>query len=237
MDSTSNALTIVDGFDDNADASNSPLRGIAFRFKDGEYFAFSDEFPTEGRTFAVIDKADGWQKLAEGIPPEYLMRQPGQVRPPRPHVDEADWLENFNGVPEHPWKLTRYLYLLDTATGEVSTFWSNTTGGKVAFDELSDQVKVTRSAQPDAIPVITLESKDMPTKYGGVKPRPYFKIAGYKLRSNIGSQNLLTDETKAPAAVEAPKPSEDFNDPLPEDLAPPKPVKASSGKRSKSEAA
>jgi hypothetical protein len=232
---TSNALTIVDGFDDNAGATNSPLRGIAFRFKDGEYLAFSDEFPTEGRTFAVIDKADGWQKLAEGIPPEYLMRQPGQVRPPRPHVDEADWPTGFDGKPSHPWVLTRFLYLLDTATGEVSTFYSGTVGGRVAFDELSDQVKVTRSAQPDAIPVITLESKDMPTKFGGVKPRPYFKIAGYKLRSNIGSQNLLTDETKA--AVEATKPSDNFSDPLP-DFAPPKPVKASNGKRApKSEAA
>jgi hypothetical protein len=225
-----NALTIVDGFDDNADATNSPLRGIAFRFKDGKYFAFSDEFPTEGRRFAVIDKADGWQKLAEGVPPEYLMRKPGEVRPPRPHVDEADWPEGFDGKPAHPWVLTRYLYLLDTATGEVSTFYSSTIGGRVAFDELSAQVKVTRSAQPDAIPVVTLESKMMPTQYGGEKPRPYFKIAGYKLRSNMGAQNLLTDETKP--AIEAPK-SGDFNDDLPDDFTPPKKAK----RAAKSEAA
>jgi hypothetical protein len=233
---TQNAVAIIDGFDDNADATNSPLRGIAFRFKDGEYFAFSDEFPTEGRTFAVIDKADGWQKLAEGTPPEYLMRKPGEVRPPRPHVDEADWPTGFDGKPQHPWVLTRYLYLLDTATGEVSTFYSGTIGGRVALDELSAQVKVTRSVQPDAIPVITLESRDMPTKFGGTKPRPYFKIAGYKLRGSIGSQALLTDES-APAAIEAPKPSEDFNDPLPDDLAPPKKPAKANGKRVKSEAA
>jgi hypothetical protein len=231
---TQNALVIADSFDDSADASNSPLRGIAFRFKDGKYFAFSDDFPTEGRTFAVIDKADGWQKLAEGMPPEYLMRQPGQVRPPRPHVDEADWPEGFDGKPTHPWVLCRYLYLLDTATGEVSTFYSSTIGGRVAFDELSDQVKVTRSIQPGAIPVVSLEVKQMPTKFGGDKPRPYFKIAGYKLRDNLGSQSLLTDET-APAAIEAPK-SGDFNDELPEEnFAAPKAAKT--GKRSKAEAA
>jgi hypothetical protein len=208
---TPNALTIVDGFDDNADATSSPLRGIAFRFKDGEYFAYSEPFETEGRTFAVIDKSDGWQKLAEGVPPEYLMRQPGQVRPPRPEVPEKDWPLDFNGNPAHPWVLTRYLYLLDTATGEVSTFWSNTTGGRVAFDELSQQVKVTRSAQPDAIPVIALESTMMPTRYGSKKPRPYFRIAGYKLRGNIGAQ-LLTDETTP--LVESPKLSiaEEMND-------------------------
>lgn len=224
---TENALTVRDGFDDTGDATASPLKGVAFRFKDGEYFSYSEPFPTKDRTFAVIDKADGWQKLAEGIPPEYLMRQPGQVRPPRPHVDEADWPLDFNGEPSHPWVLTRYLYLLDTATGEVSTFWSNTIGGRIAFDELSQQVKVTRSAQPDAVPVITLESTLMPTQYGSKKPRPYFRIAGYKLRSHIGSQNLLTDETTP--LVEAPKPSlsEELNDDLPGDLAPPKAPKAS----------
>jgi hypothetical protein len=224
-----NSLVIHDGFDD-VDASNSPHRGIAFRFKDGKYFAFSDEFPTEGRTFAVIDKADGWLKLAEGIPPEYLMRQPGQVRPPRPHVDEKDWPLGFDGKPTHPWVLCRYMYLLDTNTGEVSTFCSSTIGGKVALDELSDQVKVTRSIQPGAIPVISLESKMMPTKFGGDKPRPFFKIAGYKLRDNLGSQSLLTDETK-PAAK-----SVDFDDELPEEnFTPPKTTKT--GKRSSKEAA
>jgi hypothetical protein len=194
---TPNALTIVDGFDDTIDATASPLRGIAFRFKDGEYFAYSEPFPTKNRTFAVIDKADGWQKLAEGIPPEYFMRQPGQLRPPQPHVDEKDWPLDFNGKPSHPWKLTRYLYLVDAATGEISTFWSNTTGGKVAFGELSDQVKFARYAQPDAIPVIALESTMMPTQYKTKKPRPYFRIVGYKLRGQIGSQNLLTDDPAA----------------------------------------
>src|SRR6516225_2119305 len=154
---TSNALTIVDGFDDTVDATASPLRGIAIRFKDGEYFTYSEPFNTKGRTFAVIDVCDGWQKLAEGVPPEYLMRRPGQLRPPQPHVDEKDWPLDFNGKPTHPWRLTRYLYLLDVASGEISTFWSNTTGGKVAFGELLDQVKFARHAQPDAIPIIALE--------------------------------------------------------------------------------
>jgi hypothetical protein len=231
MNSTSKALTIHDGFDDTGDTTASPLRGIAFKFKDGSYYAYSDPFPTYDRTFVVIDTADGWQKLAEGMPPEYLMRQPGQVRPPRPHVDEKDWPMDFNGRPAHPWKLTRYLYLLDTKTGEVSTFWSDTIGGKVAFDQLSQQVKVTRGAMPGAVPVIALESALMPTQYGSKKPRPHFRIAGYKLRGDIGSQNLLTDETKTPfIEVQQPSLADEMNDDLPGDLAPPKPVKASAKK-------
>jgi hypothetical protein len=172
----------------------------------------------KGRTFAAIDKTDGWQKLAEGVPPEYLMRKPGQPRPPRPHVDKKDWPINLNDEPEHPWKLTRYLYLLDTATGEVSTFWSNTTGGKIAFSELSDQVNLMRDMNPGKIPValIALERTMFPTGFGGKKARPHFKIVGYKLRSQIGAQNLLTDETKAPPTLAEEMGDEvPFNDPAP----------------------
>jgi hypothetical protein len=230
---TQNALAVVDGFDDTGDVTASPLRGRAIRFKDGSYYEYSEAFPTYGREFVVIDTADGWQKLSKGMPPEYLMRQPGQMRPPRPDVPEKEWPNNFNGVPEHPWKLTRYLFLMDTKTGEVSTFCTDTIGGKVAFDQLAQQVKVARGAQPDAVPVVLLESALMPTKYGGKKPRPHFRIAGYRLRGQIGSQNLLADMgsqhllTDEPP-VESPKLSlaEEMGDELPGDLSPPKRAKA-----------
>ena len=151
----------------------------------------------KGRTFAAIDKTDGWQKLAEGVPPEYLMRKPGQPRPPRPHVDETDWPLDLNNKPEHPWKLTQYLYLVDTATGEISTFWSNTTGGKIAIGELSDQVNLMRGMNPGKIPValIALDRTMFQTGFGGKKARPLFRILGYKLRDQLTPQNLLTAET------------------------------------------
>jgi len=224
---TPNALTPVDGFSDTGDTAASPLRGIGVRFKEGkegeEYIAYSEPFPVKGRTFAAVDKADGWQKLAEGVPPEYLMRKPGQPRPPRPPVDEKDWPINLNGKPEHPWKWTRYLYLLDTDTGEVVTFWSNTVGGRIAFDALSEQVNIVRSMHPDKIPVpiIALERTMFPTSFGGKKARPHFKIVGYKLRSQIGSQNLLTDETNKidrPPLTLAEEMGDEvpFNDPTPD---------------------
>jgi hypothetical protein len=95
-------------------------------------------------------------------------------------VDKANWPLNLNSKPEHPWKLTRYLYLLDTATGEFSTFWTDTIGGRVAVDELNDQVESMRQLRPGAHPVVQLRSVPMPTSHGGTKPRPHFKIAGWK---------------------------------------------------------
>ena len=227
MNTTSNALIVTDGFDDAGDVTASPMRGVGVKFKDGSYYSYSESFPTYGREFHVVDTSDGWQMLAEGQPPQYLMRQPGQVRPPQPHVDEKDWPLDFNGRPAHPWKLTRYLFLMDTKTGEVSTFWTNTIGGKVAFDQLAQQVRVARGAQPDAVPVIALESALMPTQFGSKKPRPHFRICGYRMRSQIGSPNLLTDIggqkllTDNPS-VESPSIAEEMNDEIPSFEEPPK---------------
>jgi hypothetical protein len=129
----------------------------------------------------------------------------------------------LSGEKEHPWKLTRYLYLVDMETGEVSTFWSNTTGEKIAFDELYNQVKFVRTAQPNAIAIITLESTMFQTSFGSKKARPHFRILGYKMRGQVGSQNMLTDETKAPLVeVEKPSLAGEMNDELPDFEAPKK---------------
>jgi len=215
---TSTAVSIVDGFDaSQQDPTASPIRGLNIRFKDGNYLAFGDQFDVHDRSFVVLDRVEGWQKLAKDCPPEYLMRKTGEARPPQPHVNESDWPLNLNGVPEHPWKLTHYLYLLDAATGEVSTFWTNTKGGRIAIDQLTDQVTFMRQVRPDAIPVVALESRDMPTSYGGSKPRPHFRILGYKMRSDVGSQNMLTaPEQGALRDVEAPSIAEELNDDLPD---------------------
>jgi hypothetical protein len=189
---TANAVTVVDGFDAaELDRTESPIRGVDTRFKDGDYFNFAEQIDVEGRCFAVFDLAAGWQKLEKDCSPEYLMQKAGEPKPAQPHVEKADWPLNLNGQPEHPWKWTRYLYLLDTATGEISTFSSSTIGGRIGIDELRDQIAFMRRVRPDAIPIVALQSKDMPTSFGGTKPRPHFKILGWKTRGDVGPQNLL----------------------------------------------
>ena len=203
-----NALALLDGFD-IGDPSASPLRGQSRRFKDGFYYTFNEKFDVEGKSCVVLEQREGWQKLQKGCSPEYLIKQPGEPRPLRPHVDEKDWPLNFNDKPEHPWKYSWYLHLLDTATGEISTFWTNTTGGRIAIAELKDQVSLMRRFRPDAVPVIALQSVPMPTGYGGTKPRPFFKILGYRAIS-AGARGLITSK------VESPSLAEEMNDALPD---------------------
>jgi DNA polymerase len=128
------------------------------------------------------------------------MRKAGEPRPARPQVDEKDWPLNLNGVPDHPWKFTTYLRLLDIETGELSTFWTNTVGGNVAIGELSDQIAFMRQMRPNAIPVIALESREVPTQFGTTKPRPHFRILGWRQRGDTGGPALLAGPEQSPAA-------------------------------------
>lgn len=237
-----------DGFDEAAaDPTASPFRGTGIRFKDGDYFAFSDRINVDGKSYAVLNRLQGWQKLQEGCSPEYLIKKRGELRPARPHVDAENWPLNFNGKPEHPWKLTTYLHLIDAETGEFLTFWTNTIGGNIAVGQLTDQISFMRQARPNMIPVVALEARDMPTQYGGTKPRPHFQILGWRERAGpeqneplkIAPTSLIEHvekelaEAKKPAETAAKKPpkvtkiggsfkeptlAEILDDDLPEDL-------------------
>jgi hypothetical protein len=194
-ESNAKALTTTaDGFDLAAsDASASPIQGVGVRFKDGGYYAHGDEMDVDGQTFAVIDRRNGWQKLERDCPPEYAMHLPGTPRPLQPSVPTNEWPLDLNGKPQHPWRWTAYVYLLNTSTGEASTFWTNTIGGDVAVRALTDQIALMRRMKPGAIPIVALESRDMPTQYGGSKPRPHFKIMGWRERGRDGSPQTLID--------------------------------------------
>jgi hypothetical protein len=49
-----------------------------------------------------------------------------------------------------------------------------------------------RQERPRAMPVIALESRDMQTQYGGTKPRPHFRILGWRQREGTGMAAMLT---------------------------------------------
>ena len=84
------------------------------------------------------------------------------------------------------------------AAGEISTFLSSTTGGRIAVDELRDQIAFMRRARPDAIPIVALRSKDMPTQYGSTKPGPHFKILGPAKRATVSwIYNRSSGQTKS----------------------------------------
>jgi hypothetical protein len=209
LSSTASIKAVVDGFDADAqDPARSPIRGVNMKFVGGKYFEFGDEINVDGKQYAVIDRLAGWQKLEQGCPPEYVMQIRGEPRPARPDVPEANWPLSINGSGkrEHPYKWTQYLRLLDIETGELSTFWSNTTGGNIAIGELSDQVSFMREVRPNAIAVIALDSSEMPNEFRTKRPR--FRILGWREREGANAAPALPAPEQKPLQLENNSPAD-----------------------------
>jgi hypothetical protein len=66
---TQNVPAIVDGFGASS-PTDSPIHGIDVRFKDGGYFNFGEKFDVRNKTFAVLNRVGGWQKLQKECSPE-----------------------------------------------------------------------------------------------------------------------------------------------------------------------
>jgi len=116
------------------------------------------------------------------------MQAPGKPQPERPECgDESDWPVGLDGKPSCPWKWTQFLYLMDVDSGETLTFSTSTSGGKIAIGDLTQQIKSMRGMQPGAMPIVELQSVQMPTKFGK-KPRPFFKIVSWRNRASGGDE-------------------------------------------------
>ena len=53
-----------------------------------------------------------WQKFEAGQQPSYIMATPGKAPPPKPDVPESEWPKDLSGNKAHPYRWTRYLYLV-----------------------------------------------------------------------------------------------------------------------------
>jgi hypothetical protein len=185
----SNALATItdhhspaaDNFDYD-DPSASPVRGSNVKFDSGAYYSGKEKTLVEpGRRFVVLDRAEGWQFLKKDCPAEWVMRGAGQHKPDQPECDESTWPMGLDGEPSCPWKYTLFVYLIDADSGESVTFSTNSSGGRIAVSDLTAQIKSMRVMKPGAMPVVELQSVQMPTKFGK-KPRPSFKITGWRGR-------------------------------------------------------
>ena len=201
---------------DTAGDEMSPVRGPNIKFDAGAFFIGKEKTLIEpGRKFVVTDRAEGWQFLKKDCQPEWVMRTPSEPKPERPFATEDTWPIGLNDKPEHPWKYTLFIYLIDAATGESLTFSSNTTGGRIGIDELTAQIRYMRNMQPGAVPIITLDSRMFNTKYGK-KPRPHFKIEGWKVRDTDGvDQPKLIADADNKNAGDGTKDVNDMNDEIP----------------------
>jgi hypothetical protein len=105
-------------------------------------------------------------------------------------LPKSEWVPNFNGVPEGPWAGNTVVMFLDPATLE-QYHWTarmNTEGSVQAVRDLRDKVAAKRAyCGESVVPLATLTSTHMPTKFGG-RQRPHFEISDWSLLGKGGAE-------------------------------------------------
>jgi hypothetical protein len=206
-----------DGFSVAEKGGSNLIVGKMVKFTiDGKYKVDKADILPDDTRLVAIDVTTAWVRWNEERPSEHRITQPGQIHPDRddlPDQDKATWEPGLTGEPADPWRDTRYLRLIDPRTGQDYTFVSDTYGGRKAVGDLKSQIGNVRFAYPGAVPVVQLGSTMMKTSFG-LKPRPEFKVIGWRNKNTAAMQ--LADGTQHKAAEKGPSEIEPpFNDQIP----------------------
>jgi hypothetical protein len=152
------------------------------RFKEGNYYIGEDKVELGHEYIAYpMDWTRGWVRWEDGLISETRMQlvadgQPKLRRDELGDLDQGLWeADERTGNLRDPWQEQQILPLEDLETGEYLIFVTSSVGGRIAVEKLcnfvSRQYKLSRQS---GLPIIKLGTKDMPTKFGGTKPRPDF---------------------------------------------------------------
>jgi hypothetical protein len=178
----SNELSIKRDSIDFATETLSPVRGVALKFQNsGDWTqGYDGESAADIGDLLLADVAEAWRFMMKGRPVEYVLREPGMPKPPRPGTfeNESSW-PLYNGEPSDPWSWVSILHFLSIETGTTYNFVASTVGARRARDELLEQVRSMRQITPGALPIVQLGVTSMPTQYGS-RSRPMLRIRGWK---------------------------------------------------------
>jgi hypothetical protein len=188
----SNDMTIYDPNDDDgfgaeaADQGGRLIQGAILKFdiNTGEYATSANSVPlgTEMDVHKVLALVQRWDPGPPRRCVDTKFRDPQTGKLPdvkQLGADESTWIVGLDGKRENPWKEGRFLYLMDSRTGEIFTLVASGVGAIGAVRDLSAQIEVTRGKYPGALPMIELRNAPMKTRYG-LKKKPFFRVKSWR---------------------------------------------------------
>jgi hypothetical protein len=173
----------------NASDWNSPadgarqFEGDLLTFNAGQYLRGGSKYRKElatGTSLAALSVKFVWKRWLDKRVVE-LITDVGNHYPRREELgyrDESKWERGLDGRPADPLQDSREILFVNPVTFETYTFCTSSFGGRRSVDELDSAMRNARRIRPDIVPLVSLESQAMPTKFG-VKSRPYFRILNW----------------------------------------------------------
>jgi len=116
-------------------ADRNMLRGQLPKFIDGIWSLGGQQLPREGK-YAVVGVKACMVRWEDQRPVEYIFARPSGLLPHREslsHQDKGEWPAGPDGQPSDPWRNTRFIYLVNTATAEDFTYTNSTLGTRKAY--------------------------------------------------------------------------------------------------------
>jgi hypothetical protein len=179
---------------------------VKLKFVSPEWSA--DGVECNGRTLIVYDKTYSvirWN--SDNMPEEVIPLARGAPCPDLAEmncgVPQSQWRTGLNGSPEAPYQLQRVLEFLDPKTMERLSWPHNVSvvGSSRAAEELEGRIKITRRMRGEVYPLVRLESKHMPTRFGG-RERPCLTVVGWV---RLGEHGIEHVDISKPVQLAAPR--------------------------------
>jgi hypothetical protein len=185
------------------DTSGRQIEGALLRFDNKQWSTGKEKTPIpNGKEYVALGIKVGWKRWENGKPVEFVSAINGHYpkRDELGHDDESKWESGPDGEPSDPWQNSREVLLMDPHTCTALTFCTASAGGRSAVDDLKNAVRNARRLRPGVVPLISLESQAMPTRFG-MKSKPYLKVVDWSIPG---------------AEVTALAPPDDLNDKIPD---------------------
>jgi hypothetical protein len=180
-------FTPSDGSRDSPTDDNSTrqFQGTLLTFSDRRYFAGGSKYRRElaiGRRLAALAIRSGWKHWRDKRVVAFISEIDGHYpqRYELGHADQSQWERGPDGKPVDPLQNSREILLIDPNTYEVFTFCTSAAGGRSSADDLENAIRNARRLRPEVVPLVSLESQEMPTRYG-MKSRPLFRILDWSI--------------------------------------------------------
>jgi hypothetical protein len=163
------------------------IQGTILRCVDGHWSDRDGVSFSTGTQMLVLGTTQAVQHWQDGVPVETILERPlPDVQLLNESVPEGQWEAGLDGDPRPPYVLQHVAYLLDPRDASLYTYLNSTKGAEIAVERLTQKVKSMRLLRGQKVsPVVKLDSKPMPTKFGQ-KMRPEFVIVDWRDLSGGG---------------------------------------------------
>jgi hypothetical protein len=183
---------IDDGLTDGA-GLDPLIKGKIIKYDKRRFVVGRDEGDALGWVLCVYRKRQARQKWYDNRLVAEIIEEPGG-----PPVESLEFTDNGPGEVQS----VTAIYLRNLETAEDFTCLLKSTGGRIAIQELVDQITNMRALRPGAFPLVRLNNGTFRSRDFGLIDRPSFAVIGWC--DDRGEVYPPLGVSKAAAAVTAP---------------------------------